>query len=389
MKSQRGYVVPLLLMMIVLGALAWGFDAEQIGQLLTSARAERTRGSLAQVADAVAGYAAFYPESHATPRYGLLPCPDRNGDGSSDLNCGTAAEFVIGTVPYRTLGIAPPEDGSGNCIWYAVSGNYKTKSSATGVFNWDALGQFEVASASGPLLAGDTPHSLAVAVLIAPGRPLPGVSRAGLGAACTLAASAIDVAGFLESPGGAAAAALERFTQGNPDDDANNDLITWLAPTDVFRRLERSSYFVQFLNDRLQAAVDLLSPLSAPPPLGTLVGGVAIGPLPAVAEFDVSVRPQGNAKVMYEDWAPMFRYLRCADDSACLQSNGAPCRVVIAFGGARTDGQQRDTAAAQNDPDQYFEGANRDAMHAPALGFSGPSVIDMKPPSQDVLRCIA
>ena len=404
--KQGGYVLPLLMLLLAGGALTVGVDFGHISQRIEQAGSERTRSELARVADALAGYAMHYPDFHNISRYGLLPCPDRNGDGSDGSapgaeGCGSSAEFVLGHVPYRTLGIAPPTDGSGNCIWYAVSWAYKNKSSAVGTFNWDSQGQFEVAAPGGSLMAGVNPHSHAAAVLIAPGAALPGQTRSGASYPCrrfaSVAAQEAAEAAFVESAGGAPPTGLERFTIGSADSSTNNDIVAWLGPDDIFRRLQRNTAFISFLNAQLARVAALLTPLEAPLPDGATLGVIDHGPIPETGEYSALLYPSvtgveipsGDAKTQYDDWRPMFRYFRCNDDSACLDIDGAACRVVIAFAGARSGAQVRHDFAEQSNLANYFEDPNLIPAMIPTNSFTGPETIDLDPPSKDVFRCIS
>ncbi|MES2824440.1 MAG: hypothetical protein V4732_12615 [Pseudomonadota bacterium] len=64
---------------------------------------------------------------------GTLPCPDGNGDGLSDpLNVLGNCSNQLGLVPFRTLEIPQPLDGSNTSIWYAVANEYsRTLGAAT------------------------------------------------------------------------------------------------------------------------------------------------------------------------------------------------------------------------------------------------------------------
>jgi hypothetical protein len=82
---------------------------------------------LRQAKEALIGFAATYAETHPGQPQGYLPCPDHDGDGSADPACSCSGYSVIGRLPWKTLGLPPLRDGSGECLWYAVSGNYKDK----------------------------------------------------------------------------------------------------------------------------------------------------------------------------------------------------------------------------------------------------------------------
>jgi len=75
----------------------------------------QTARALAKAKEALIGYAATYAETHPGQPQGYLPCPDNNGDGSAEAACSTEGNSVIGRFPWRTLGLPPLRDGSGEC----------------------------------------------------------------------------------------------------------------------------------------------------------------------------------------------------------------------------------------------------------------------------------
>ncbi|HRE16947.1 MAG TPA: hypothetical protein PLW86_07745, partial [Rhodocyclaceae bacterium] len=89
--------------------------------------------------------------------------------------------IVLGRFPWKSLGIAPPRDSSGECLWYAVSGNFQQERPA-GIVNWDTPGNFEVLSSGGTHAApqsqtGINPHNRPVAIIFSAGPVLPGQDR--------------------------------------------------------------------------------------------------------------------------------------------------------------------------------------------------------------------
>ena len=85
----------------------------------------QTAKVLRQAKEALIGFAATYEKTHPGQPLGYLPCPDYDGDGSAEGACSCSGYSVVGRLPWRTLGLPPLRDGSGECLWYAVSGNYK------------------------------------------------------------------------------------------------------------------------------------------------------------------------------------------------------------------------------------------------------------------------
>ena len=155
----------------------------------TRARLLRERASQEALADAKAAlveFAVTFPDRFPGQPY-QLPCPDLDASGgwldgeAHDIACGAAGVSVLGRFPWRTLGTATLEDASGTCLWYAVSGTYKSAGSATAaMINPDANGQFRLFDAqTGGLVGGGLPDDRPVALLFAPGAPLEGQTRGG------------------------------------------------------------------------------------------------------------------------------------------------------------------------------------------------------------------
>jgi hypothetical protein len=108
-------------------------------------------------------------------RPGSLPCPDASGtspnvadDGASDLLSGSFCPNRVGRVPWRSLDLPDLRDEHGNRFWYALSPVYNDSPGA-GVLNSDTAGQLTV--------TGAQPATDVVAIIFAPGAPLPGQDR--------------------------------------------------------------------------------------------------------------------------------------------------------------------------------------------------------------------
>lgn len=104
---------------------------------------------------------------------GRLPCPSdittislsAAQEGTSQSTCGAKGVSQIGLVPWKTLGVPVPRDGTNGCIWYAVSGNLKINAK-TSPINADSNGVFTIRDIDNNIL-GDSQNNPAAAVLIA------------------------------------------------------------------------------------------------------------------------------------------------------------------------------------------------------------------------------
>jgi hypothetical protein len=115
--------------------------------------------ALALARDALIGYAAGDDN-----RPGSLPCPDTDDNGSAQLYVGSFCPSAIGRLPWRTLGLPDPRDGSGERLWYAVSRDFSRNPLGAPPLNTDTAGQLAV---TGPASATGV-----IAVIFAPGAVL-------------------------------------------------------------------------------------------------------------------------------------------------------------------------------------------------------------------------
>ncbi len=212
---QRG--LGLLVFLIVAGVLA----VVLVGNVLVdkqadAAREQATRAALAAAKEALIAYAVgqiddAFGSVPDTP--GHLPCPaiappapPSFPEGSSSGTCGDANDTAVGRLPWRTLGIPTARDGTGECLWYAVSGRFKHSPRGSETFNWDSEGQIRVLNADGSLLADKV-----AAVVIAPGPPL--AQARAPGANAVLCAGSHNPADYLEAARGAS---NHTMTDSNP-----------------------------------------------------------------------------------------------------------------------------------------------------------------------------
>jgi len=175
MQHQRGGVLLVMLVILVMG-ITTVFVTSLSGTAILNHRNHSAADALALAKEALIGYAVTYGDTHPGKSHGYLPCPDPNGDagsptlkeGSSEL-CGTdATSHAIGRLPWRTLDLPALFDGSSECLWYAVSGNYKSTQTANPTMNWDTAAQLHVYGSDGIEIA---PGEI-VALVISPGAPL-------------------------------------------------------------------------------------------------------------------------------------------------------------------------------------------------------------------------
>lgn len=191
---QKGIALLIFVIMVALGSITYyitGLSLEGIKLQQTKSTAQ----SLQQAKQALLAYALAYSDvdldgdgnADFPGEFGFLPCPDYNGgalaEGIEDSgNCGVAGVSKLGYLPWRTLGIAPFKDQGGACLLYAITGEYKNDESAAPtnkslMLNEDTNGMFQIADITNTPVVGIKPDERLVAIVFAPGGPLPGQAR--------------------------------------------------------------------------------------------------------------------------------------------------------------------------------------------------------------------
>jgi hypothetical protein len=235
---QSGAAALALLLLLTLGALGW-FLHSSSAQALKTARDAHSAEALFLAKEALLGYAVAYPESRPERQGfvpGHLPCPDTGNtlenEGAESGTCGGKGVSVIGHFPWRSLGVPPPRDGSGECLWYAVSGNYKANPKAD-LLNPDTAGLIKIMAADGHTPLADE----VVAVLFAPGAPLEGQSRQHIKGECRwdyAAQAFLDaLKGIANGAPNGAAEGESRFIAAEARVDFNDRLL-WITRDELF-----------------------------------------------------------------------------------------------------------------------------------------------------------
>ncbi len=169
--ASSGYILLLVLGIVALMGVA-GMALLRAHSTEQSGRAQRTATALAQAREALIAYAVqrhFTNSASPTYRPGDLPCPAADNDGGEESSCSPGA---IGRVPWKSLGIAPPIDGDGEVIWYALSGNFRRFNTNHNPINSLTNGTLKIIDEKGNTVEGN-----AVFVLFAAGPTLPGQDR--------------------------------------------------------------------------------------------------------------------------------------------------------------------------------------------------------------------
>jgi len=180
-KPSPGFaLLTFMIVMVGLGAFGLSKMLDSSVQDKQELSKEKTRNSLLEAKEALLSYAVEFLAENDMGAMARLPCPDVssswNFEGSQDPTCGDKGANSLGLFPFKTVGLGKLEDGNGQCLWYAVSGNYKNNPDLE-LVNWDTNGMLTVEDENGNLKHSSDPSEYPVAVLIAPGAVLSGQDR--------------------------------------------------------------------------------------------------------------------------------------------------------------------------------------------------------------------
>lgn len=247
-RRQRGAALLVLMLVVIVAASAvlvnrLGNEAQKLSRRTT------TQAVLAEAKRALVEYAVTYADRF--PGAPLqFPCPDLDQGGPTldgeahTANCGARGITMLGRLPWRTLGLAAPLDSSGECVWYAVSGEHKGAAGATAeLINSDTHGLLQVWSREqGTVIAGQTAEDRPVAIVLAPQPPLAGQSRppaAGPGQQCSTNFAAVDYLDFDPNTGiansvvAATPDTLSAFVSTSTLNDELNDQLLFITGRDI------------------------------------------------------------------------------------------------------------------------------------------------------------
>jgi hypothetical protein len=173
LNPQQGMMLIMLVFIVGLAATVYLVHALNANTVKIE-RDKKTTAALAEAKAALIGWST----GHATMP-GALPCPDDSNTGVSG-GCNTG---FIGHLPWKTLGINDLRDGSGECLWYALSPEYRNNitvaSRISTPINSSIPGTITVKGADGTNFP--SPVNPVIAVIIAPGAPLAVQNRTSAG----------------------------------------------------------------------------------------------------------------------------------------------------------------------------------------------------------------
>lgn len=459
-RKQHGFLLIALLALLAMGGL-YLFISNLSPELIQARRQAKTDAVLVQAREALIGYALRYREDQINDGqldrvYGYLPLPDLGSsrNNNADPKCKDASNnplegcdaasnttnfTVIGRFPWRTLGIEPLRDGSGECLWYVVSGSHDRIQRPTPM-NWDTLGHLDVVIAnSGATLVSAlaSAHDRPVAIIFSPGPPLAGQNRADLGGddisqcggnyspanyldpsiasvqggtsvyfsgSSALDASttnlALAIAGNIDKSGSDFHA---KCPQGNSCTTVANDKGLTLTSDTLFSALRKLSSFRLDINSMLdRMAICLRDQFAATG--GNLTLDANSTGLPASPADKTAGRIPANASCYgdgidprgyFSNYAELIFVAKPNSGNFTVTVDGAnqSCAGTLVFASQRdTTSQSRSTAAEKNVFSNYLEGSNLTSFTSIGTAFGGANqfaqISAAQSASHDIVRCI-
>lgn len=264
-RRQTGGALLVFMLLMIVGTsfvLVTGLNEKRIDQL----RLKKTQDALSIAKEALISYALTHYDIVAAGEFGFLPCPDASGlvnlEGAQDATCGGQNVNSLGRLPWSALDIEPVTDGDGECLWYAVSSTFKKGATASQLLNEDTNGSFQLIDDDGVTpLAGATPQTRPVAVIVSPGAAMPGQDRS-----IVLPAETVDYCGgnynpanYLETLSGinnaamvGAADSIDQFistTITNNNQNTFNDVVAYITKAEIIQAFQNRSDYGEKLYD--------------------------------------------------------------------------------------------------------------------------------------------
>ncbi len=183
-KKQNGIALLVLVIAIALTLSAYYFSSISVVDIKID-NLEKTRIALKQAKQALINYAVMHADGAGSGdlgEYGYLPCPHTKiipsftEEGVQDGSCGGKNKNSVGYLPWDSLDSNVLRDGSGSCLWYAVSGSYKNNLNSD-LINEDTNGMFQLVDSSGAVVTGNATEDRIVAIIFSPGSALASQSR--------------------------------------------------------------------------------------------------------------------------------------------------------------------------------------------------------------------
>ena len=179
-KVQDGIALIVFVIVLAFAAIAYALSNISIEKVRYE-EVRTTQSVLKRAKQALLDSALTYADSNPG-EFGFLPCPDYfdsviPDEGGSDGNCGAAGENILGLFPWASLETGILKSGTGECLWYAVSGEYKGIPK-TAMLNEDSNGAMRLYHSNGAAIKqGALAEDRVIAIIFDPSNVLHGQNR--------------------------------------------------------------------------------------------------------------------------------------------------------------------------------------------------------------------
>lgn len=391
--NQQGLAMLIMVFMIALALT--GFLLTRLNP--TTIKIERDKQSASALAEAKDGLIGFTIQTNIV-NSGYLPNPDLKlsaaiPEGSQSGMAGGVDISLLGKLPWRSLGMSALKDGWGECLWYAVSGRFKT-SPQTAILNWDTLGQIDVIREDGSLLATNL-----AALIIAPSFMLSGQNRLLTNPDTPQCGGNYDARNYLDTynTGNAVLGEVNYFLGSANNRAASNtnnkrfviaksnfynDGFVFVTTADIFRPLILRADF----SSQISALLDDVS-------FQTHLQAVAISGNKGTANINCNTTSNAANLTFCQNWSEMLLLTALPAPASILIDGAATpaCTRVVIFGGQRVAIQSRATIVDKNTVANYLEGSNLAAFATPVANnsnFAGNQTFNAAFSNADILRCL-
>jgi len=424
MKPQRGFVA--LLMMVLVAVGVFGAMAAWVASEPPLSKQAINRVVLGQAKEALLAYVV---ETALSGKNTRLPCPNITGDGKADVDpipggtakpCGLTGNTQLGLLPWNALSLPPLRDAYGECLWYAVDGQFKNAPSSelTPGVNADTDGRITIKDEAGQVLADKV-----VAVVFARSAKMDSQAHGASADGAPLCATtpsgyaAQDAPIYLGSgnatpaTGTVTSANLFNATQLAPDKASLTHQLIWITADEFAAVAMRAN--AEPLATALKAAVATSVgtngryPFAAATPGGTCRHGLYRGFLPASCKYpDAVVGPlsfglDASSNLVKDRWHELAFYAvapgcafdapGCVSDATLIPSKGAVKGAVLVRG-KKLQGQDcgAGTANVATQSLTCLEGSNNLAFDTTKAGWLSRAVAEPDPalPSNDILKAL-
>jgi len=251
-KRQQGLTLLVTVVIIILAFASYLVSNISLTEVRIT-EDKNTQIALKAAKNAVINYAVTYSYHAPENVYGIPSHPETRLNGSEGNipgSWGTKNTNIVEWLPWRKLDIANLKDDSDTCLFFAVSGTYKEAGSAQpDMINEDSVGMLRVVDS-----VGNTIQDQIVALVIAPGRALPGQVRAPLATPTSCGQDYGNVSAYLEGNGATdnstLLAAIDRVdefihaTDTSPNEDTPyNDKFLTITREEIWEPIVKRSDF--------------------------------------------------------------------------------------------------------------------------------------------------